>query len=138
VVGGLALLSACTATPRDPTRFLGPGDNGGQTGTGGGVSPVVGDWRTIIFIAVELDAQTWVTTWRFRADAGCHFRREVTSLVEGVTRIRSRDCTWLAAGGVITVTYLDTAEVHAMPYSFRGFNPSILVLEGIEYTRLGG
>lgn len=138
MVGGLALLIACTASPRDPTGFLAPGGGTGLTGTGGGAGPVAGEWRTVIFIAVELDAQTWVTTWRFRADGGCSFRRDVTSTVEGVTRTRLRDCTWVAAGGVLTVTYLDTAEVQAMPYSFRGFNPAILILQGIEYTRIGG
>jgi len=137
-LASLVLLSACTATPRDPSGFLQPGDVSGQTSTSGGSAVLVGAWRATIFIAVEADFQSWVTTWRFEADGACHFRQDVTSTMEGITRTRQRDCTWTTAGGTLRVNHADTGETRLMPYSFRPFGTTILLLEGIEHRRVSG
>ncbi len=134
---GLAALVACTAELRDPTRFLQPGSRG-QTGTGGSTTALVGTWRAFILIAVPADVQTWVTTWELRADGRCHFRREVTSALEGVTRVLERACTWTTSGNILTVIYADTGETYPMPWSFKSVDPGILILEGVEYRRLTG
>jgi hypothetical protein len=134
---GLAALVACTAELRDPTRFLQPGSRG-QTGTGGSTTALVGTWQAFILIAVPTDVQAWVTTWELRADGRCHFRREVTSALEGVTRVLERDCTWTTSGNILTAIYTDTGEHYPMVWSFKALDTGILVLEGVEYRRLAG
>ncbi len=136
-VFGLAALVACTAELRDPTRFLQPGSRG-QTGTGGSTTALVGTWQAFILIAVPADVQTWVTTWQLRADGRCHFRREVTSALEGVTRVLERDCTWTTSGNTLTAIFTDTGETYPMPWSFKSLDTGILVLQGVEYRRLPG
>jgi hypothetical protein len=134
---GLVTLVACTAEPRDPTRFLQPGSRG-QTGTGGSTTALVGRWQAFILIAVPADVQTWVTTWELRADGRCHFRREVTSAVEGVTRVVERECTWSTSGNILTIFYTDTGENYPMPWSYKSLDSGTLILEGVEYRRLTG
>jgi hypothetical protein len=137
-LAGLVLLAACTATPRDPSGLLQPRDAGRQTSTSGSSAVLVGTWRATIFIALEGDFQSWVTTWRFEADGRCHFRQDVTSTLEGTTRSRERSCTWTTAGGILRVIHADNGEARAMPYSFQPFGATVLVLEGIEHRRVSG
>ncbi len=128
----------CDASPRDPTRFLQPGDGTGQVGTGGATSALVGSWRVFLVVSVATDIQSWITTWSFAADGTCHFRREVRSLAEGSTRLRERDCTWTTSGGTLTATFTDTGEIYPMPWSFASLGTTTLTLEGVAYQRVGG
>jgi len=134
----LAGSGGCVASPRDPTGFLQPGNSTGRTGTGGSLAALVGTWRAILGVAVDADLQTWATTWRFASDGSCLFRREVASLVEGITRVRERGCTWVASGGILTATFLDTGEAYPMPWSFKPLGTTTLLLEGVEYSRIPG
>lgn len=138
IVFALWAAAACSGAPRDPTRFLQPGDGTGQVGTGGGLGALVGSWQAVIVIAVEADVQRWTTTWRFDADGGCHFRREVLSIAEGLPRTVERSCTWSVSGATIQVTFLDTGEGYPLPWSFASFGTTTLLLEGLAYRRVAG
>lgn len=129
------LVAGCSGAPRDPVGLFGPRDTG-QTGTGGNLSALVGRWRATLFLTLDGDVQSWVTTWRFDAAGGCLFRRETTSVAEGVTRVRERACTWVVGGSTLTATFTDIGEPYPMPWSFKGVTPAVLILEGIEYLRL--
>lgn len=130
--------AACSGAPRDPTRFLQPGDGTGQVGTGGGLGALVGSWQAVIVVAVEADVQRWTTTWRFDADGGCHFRREVFSVAEGIPRTVERRCAWTVSGATIQVTFSDTGERYPLPWSFASFGTTTLLLEGLAYRRVAG
>lgn len=132
----LLLVAACQGAPRDPTRFLQPGDGTGQVGTGGGLGALVGTWQVVIVLAVEADVQRWTTTWRFDADRSCQFRREVLSIAEGVPRLIERRCTWAVGGNTIRITYADNAEEYSLPWSFASFGTTTLLLEGVPYQRV--
>jgi len=141
VAGAFVLLvgaTACQGAPRDPTRFLQPGDGIGQVGTGGGLGALVGTWQAVIVLAVEADVQRWTTTWRFDADRGCRFRREVLSIAEGVPRLLERPCSWTVSGSTIRITFTDPAEQYSLPWSFASFGTTTLLLEGLAYRRLAG
>ena len=111
----------------------GGGNGGGSTG----VSPVIGTWQVVLVITVPGDIQTWTTTWRFDAAGTCHLTRTSFSLLEGFPRTTERDCRFLLSGGNVVVTYSDSNATQSLPYSFAGFSPDRLVLEGIEYRRIG-
>lgn len=134
----LCAIAACSGAPRDPTRYLQPGDGTGQVGTGGGHGALVGSWQAVIVLAVEADVQRWTTTWRFDADGGCHFRREVFSVTEGIPRSVERGCAWTVSGATIQVTFSDTGERYPLPWSFASFGTTTLLLEGLAYQRVAG
>lgn len=104
--------------------------------TGSGTAALVGEWRTVLWIDAGVDVQTWTTIWRFQADGACLLTRTVRSTLEDVTRTTVRPCRWTAANAVITATYEDgTASL--LPFSFARLDRNRLLLEGIEYARLG-
>ena len=138
IVFALCATAACEGAPRDPTRFLQPGDGTGQVGTGGGLGALVGRWQTVIVIAVEADVQRWTTTWRFDADGGCLFRREVFSIAEGIPRVLERRCAWTVSGATIRVAFVDTGEIYPLPWSLASFGTTTLILEGVAYQRVAG
>lgn len=112
-----------------------------ETIVGGGTTPgttaaLVGEWRTVLFIEVTGDVQTWTTTWRFQADGVCGFTRAVQSVLEDVTRTTVRVCRWTAANVMITVVY-DDGTVSRLPFAFAQLDRNRLLLEGIPYVRLG-
>lgn len=113
----------------------------GQTGVGGrpaGDGRLVGEWQTIILMDVPGDSQTWTTTWLFRADLTCRFTRSIFSIADGVPRVTLRPCTWRTANATVLVTYTDPPGTGiSLPYDFVAFDPNRLLLEGIEYQRVG-
>ena len=74
--------------------------------------------------------------WHFAGDGTCD-RTTTTLLVsEGIPRTTTIDCTFAPAVGGITVTFTDSAPA-TFSVSFAAFSPDRLVLDGIEYTRVG-
>ncbi|HEV8357492.1 MAG TPA: hypothetical protein VGQ17_12075 [Gemmatimonadales bacterium] len=111
------------------------GGNGG--GSAGGNPSVTGTWQVVLVITVPGDIQTWTTTWRFDAAGSCQLTKTSFSLLEGFPRTTERDCRFVLSGGSVVVTYSDTGTTQSLPYSFAGFSPDRLVLEGLEYRRIG-
>jgi hypothetical protein len=129
-------LLACRGEPLAPSPGL-PfpgGGGGGQTG-GTSPSPLVGDWQTVVLIQVSDDLQRWTTTWRFEAGDTCRQTIVTESLAEGFPRTSERSCTYLTNESSVAITYADGATV-TFDFSFTGFSPDRLVLDGYEYQRL--
>jgi hypothetical protein len=98
----------------------------------------VGQWETILLVDVPGDSQTWTTTWLFQADQTCRFTRSILSIVEGLPRVTLRPCTWRTANATVLVSYTEPAGTSSvLPYDFVAFDPDRLLLEGIEYRRVG-
>lgn len=95
----------------------------------------MGTWRTTIVIEVPGDIQTWTTTWQFADDGTCRQTQETESLVEAVPRTTQRSCTFTIDGDDVTVSF-NGGGVLTMAFSFAGFSPDRLVLDGFEYQRL--
>ena len=138
VLGAIALLvlAACSGDTLAPH----PSDPGGnQIGTGGGgggaTTTIVGAWQTVVVIQVPGDLQTWTTTWRFDAEGTCRQTVVVESLAEGFPRTTERNCTFTIAGSAITISYVGGGDL-TFDFSFAGFSPDRLVLDGFEYQRL--
>jgi hypothetical protein len=131
----ILLLAGCSAEPLAPR----PADPGGGFGSGvssGGTdgSALVGTWRTVVVIQVPGDLQTWTTTWRFDAEGTCRQTIVSESLAEGFPRTTERTCAWTATGAEVTITYVGGGTL-TFEYSFAGFSPDRLVLDGYEYQR---
>jgi hypothetical protein len=133
-VGALLLALTACVTERDP---LGP-VNGPTGGSGTNVSnnALVGEWEATILITAGGDVQTWVTSWIFRDDQTCTWHQEVTSVLEGITRERTRQCVWSSGGSLITITYLDNDTSEQLPFEFPAFDGTRLILQGIEFERI--
>jgi hypothetical protein len=132
------VLAACSADPVANTPEPGPipGQNpGGGTSHNGGSTTLVGSWRVQLVVPVPGDVQTWTTTWRFDADGSCHQTIVTESLAEGIPRTRERDCTFTVNGSNVDITFAG-GEMMSLEFSFAGFSPNRLVLDGFEYERL--
>jgi hypothetical protein len=106
-------------------------------GRAAGTSPVVGTWQTTIVLFVAGDLQEWVTRWRFDKDRRCGFERTTFSFVEGIPRTVARSCTYRDLGTVVEVRYDRTGDIQQLPYRFPDFSNRRLILEGVEYERIG-
>lgn len=127
-------LAACSGDPLEP-RIDQPGGN--HTGISGG-SPsasIIGGWQTIVVIQVPGDLQTWTTTWRFDNDGSCHQTVVSESLGEGFPRTTERTCTFTISGSSIIISYIGGGEL-TFEFSFAGFSPDRLILDGFEYQRI--
>jgi hypothetical protein len=89
----------------------------------------------VILIQVSGDLQRWTTTWRFDAGGTCHQTIVTESLAEGIPRTSERSCTYLTGTSSVAITYGDGAAA-TFDFSFAGFSPDRLVLDGSEYQRL--
>jgi len=90
----------------------------------------------VVLIQVSDDLQRWTTTWRFDAGGTCRQTIVTQSLAEGFPRTSERSCTFLTSESSVAITYADGAMV-TFDFSFAGFSPDRLVLDGNEYQRLG-
>ena len=129
---------ACRGEPLAPSPgppFPGGGCGGGGQAGGTSPSPLLGDWQTVVLIQVSGDLQRWTTTWRFDAGGACRQTSVTESLAEGIPRTSERTCTYLTGESSVAITYADGAMV-AFDFSFAGFSPDRLVLDGNEYKRL--
>jgi hypothetical protein len=127
----LTLLAGCTGE-RGPlvTPTDGPGGRIDAT------SAVVGEWETTLIIQTDTDVQSWITNWLFRRDDTCRYRQTIQSVLDGTTRVKLRDCTWVVRNATLEVTFLDSGEALVLAYSFAAASRDRLVLEGIEYRRI--
>ena len=117
--------------------FPGGGGGGGGAQAGGtGSTPLVGTWQVVILVPVAGDLQRWTTTWRFDAAGGCRQTVVTESLAEGIPRTIERECTYRTNVSEVAITYRSGASV-TFAFSFAGFSPDRLVLDGSEYQRLG-
>lgn len=130
----LLTLAGCGGEPTAP-RPDQPGGNGSGTATGGGSTAIVGGWQNVIVIEVPGDVQTWTTTWRFESDGTCRQTVVTQSLAEGFPRTTDRTCAYSIGGSSITIAYTG-AGVLTFSFSFAGFSPDRLVLDGFEYQRI--
>ncbi|MFL5516925.1 MAG: hypothetical protein ACJ8DJ_12255 [Gemmatimonadales bacterium] len=90
----------------------------------------------MILIQVADDLQRWTTTWRFDAGGTCRQTIVTESVVEGFPRTSERSCTFLTRESSVAITYAGGATA-TFEFSFAGFSPDRLVLDGSEYQRLG-
>lgn len=127
----LAFLVACNTEG----NLFAPDRIPGQSGGGGSTRALIGEWETILLIAVEDDLQNWTTRWLFGVNRACRFTQITESLVEGFPRTEVRPCTWTTSNNTLTVRFSDNGEVLPMEFDFAGLDPNRLVLDDIEYHR---
>jgi hypothetical protein len=89
----------------------------------------------VVLIQVSGDLQRWTTTWRFDATGTCRQTIVTESLAEGFPRASERGCTYRTDVSNVAVTYADGGTV-TFDFSFAGFSPDRLILDGFEYQRL--
>jgi hypothetical protein len=145
-LGGLALAAALAcASPEALGPGAGPPAGGGGTpgtvggGAGGGStdrSPLVGSWRNEIVVRIDGDVQRWTTTWDFAAGGDCRKTAVTLSLVEGFPRTTVRDCRWTFDGRSIVLEFVDGGR-STFAVSFAGFDPNRLLLDDLEFARVG-
>jgi hypothetical protein len=131
----LALLAACGGDSFAPSSQLPPSGSGpAVSGGGDGAASLVGVWLTTILIEVPGDLQTWTTTWQFDAAGTCRQTVVVESVAEGFPRTTVRACTFVATGGNVSISFVGGGTL-VFAFSFAGFSPDRLVLDGFEYHR---
>jgi hypothetical protein len=131
----LTLLGACGGDSFAPSSNLpatGPGP-GVSNGAGDNAS-LFGAWLNVVVIQVPGDLQTWTTTWQFDAAGTCRQTVEIESLAEGFPRITERACTFVVTGGDVAISFVGGGTL-IFAFSFAGFSPDRLVLDGFEYQR---
>jgi hypothetical protein len=130
------VLAACSADPvaNTPERGPIPGQNSGG-GTSRSGTALVGTWRLQLVVQVQGDMQTWTTTWRFDGDGSCHQTKVTESLAEGFPRTQERDCSFTVNSSKLNITFTG-GEMLSLEFSFAGFSPNRLVLDGFEYERI--
>jgi hypothetical protein len=131
----LTLLAACSGDSFAPSSAL-PGTTSGSgiSGAGSANASLVGVWLSTILIEVPGDTQTWTTTWQFDAAGTCRRTLVVESLAEGFARTTDRACTFAVTGGNVTIAFVGGGTL-SFAFSFAGFSPDRLVLDGFEYQR---
>jgi hypothetical protein len=136
LLGAVALLTltACSGDPLEP-RPDQPGGNHPGTSGGNPAASLVGAWKTVVVIQVPGDLQTWTTTWRFESDGTCRQTVVSESLAEGFPRTTERTCTYTISGSSIIIAYIGGGEL-TFEFSFAGFSPDRLILDGFEYERI--
>jgi hypothetical protein len=118
-----------------PTGTDRPGEHGGTSRSAGPSEQLVGTWRTVVVVTLPGDVQTWTTTWRFEPDGGCSETVETESLAGGFPRVTERSCRFVARDFDVTIDFTGGGTL-VLQYSFAGFSPDRLVLDGFEYQRL--
>jgi hypothetical protein len=127
------LLQACS--DGGPTGTDRPDGNAATSGGDGPTERLVGTWRNVVVTEVPGDIQTWTTTWRFEPDGDCLQTVETESLAEGFPRVTQRPCTFVARDFDVTIAFTGGGTL-VFEYSFAGFSPDRLILDGFEYQRL--
>ena len=131
----ILLLAACSGETLEPRPDQPGGDFGSGTSSGGGgAATLVGVWRNVVVIQVPGDLQTWTTTWQFDAGGTCRQTVVTESLAEGFPRTTERACTFVVNGSDVAISFLGGGTL-TFPFSFAGFSPDRLVLDGFEYQR---
>lgn len=129
------MLAACSGDALAPgTDRPGGGFGPGTSGADGVSATLVGVWQSVVVIQVPGDLQTWTTTWRFDAEGTCRQTVVTESLAEGFPRTTERTCTWTTNGAQVTIDYIGGGAL-TFDFSFAGFSPDRLILDGFEYQR---
>ena len=142
----LALMSGCTAEPTAPSDHgnipFGEGTSGGagagnDDGNGGApATPLVGEWERFEVALTPGDVITTTIHWRFGADASCTRVITTHSANEGFARTEVRHCTWSIGPASLTIRYSEGDE-GTFDLAFPGFDANRLLLDGLEYQRIG-
>lgn len=135
------LLGACSAETMTPTTDGPPIDfptgvsGGGQVNT---ASAVVGNWRRFDVLSADdsADVISQTTEWAFDSAGACQRTITTFDAVEGFPRSTRRDCTWETGVQEITLHWSD-GEVNTFSLTFAAFDPDRMVLDGLEYQRIG-
>ena len=134
----MALIAAtaigCSGQSRDPLG-ISDGDDG-STVRSTRVSPLIGTWQVVLLVETSADVQRWQTQWSFTSNGHCHFERTSISLVEGISRTVTRDCTYVDRGQEAAVTFTDQSTAQ-LPYSVPLNSTRFLIIEGLQYERVG-
>ena len=111
----------------------GPPAQGGQQ-TGGGA--LIGEWQVETVIFIQGDLQTTTARWQFAPDGTC--RRTVTTLLasEDIPRTTVTDCTYQQDINAVIVMFPGALPA-TFSVAFAAFSPDRLVLDGLEYQRVG-
>lgn len=136
----LALMgAACAPESLGPTASGGDGLGGRvepPAVSGGGGSPLVGEWELVTVIAIGTGIQTSGVHWTFAGDASCRQAIRSWSFAEGVYHTTVRECTYANATDGVRVVFAGAAPA-VFTVSFAAFSPNRLVLDGLEYRRAG-
>ena len=136
-------LAACEGGDPFTPDFIPPLDNdGGTSGDGGGddstnAALVVGIWEVTVITELPEDVLTERTVWEFGADLNCQQTIYSTLGSEGFTRVTRNYCSYLVVNFDIVVLFDDTLEEVSFPFDFADFDSDRLILDGLEYTRIG-
>jgi hypothetical protein len=143
-VGGLALaLAALIAACAPEQTGLGPDggllDPPGPPAQGGqhtGGSALIGEWQVETVIFIQGDVQTTTARWSFSTDGSC--RRTITTLLasEDIPRASVSDCTYQQDINAVIVTFPGSLPA-TFSVAFAAFDADRLVLDGLEYQRVG-
>lgn len=133
-----AVLSACAPEQTGPAPgggILGPPGPPAH-GDGTGTNALVGGWQLVTEIPIGGDLQTTTVLWEFAADRTC--RRTVTTLLvsEGIPRTTVQDCQYVPDINSVTVTFPGSLPA-TFTVTFAAFDANRLVLDGMEYQRVG-
>ena len=138
---GVALVAALSACAPEQT---GPAPGGGilgppgppAHGDGTGTNALVGGWQLVTVIPIGGDLQTTTVLWEFTADLAC--RRSVTTLLvsEGIPRTNVQDCRYVPDINSVSVTFPGSLPA-TFTVTFAAFDANRLVLDGMEYQRVG-
>jgi hypothetical protein len=125
------MLSACGDGPTGTERPAGEGISGSQ----GPTERLVGVWRTVVVLEVPGDVQAWSTTWEFEPNGTCLQTVVTQSQAEGFPRETRRPCTFVAGDFEVSISFSGGGTL-VLEYTFAGFSPDRLILDGFEYQRL--
>ncbi|MGE0354334.1 MAG: hypothetical protein AB7Q69_14045 [Gemmatimonadales bacterium] len=98
---------------------------------------LAGTWRNTILLRQDNDVVTVTTTWTFQTPGDCNRTVETRSVAAGVPLVSSRDCTWSASGGSLTVIYSGNTTGVTFTVALVSFSPDALLLGGIRFDRIG-
>jgi hypothetical protein len=135
VVALLMLLAACSDEATGPQADRpGSGFGRGTSTTTDGTASLIGVWRNVTVIQVPGDVQTLTTVWEFDDGGTCRQTVTTESLAEGFPRTTDRTCTFVVNGSDVTISFAGGGTL-TVAFSFAGFDPDRLVLDGFEYQR---
>lgn len=112
---------------------FGQGTSGGERGAD---AALVGSWERFDIAQFDIDIVTTTTRWQFAEDGSCRRLISTMSANEGFPRTTERDCTWLIGPREITIEFVDGGG-GTFELSFPGFASDRMLLDGLEYGRVG-
>jgi hypothetical protein len=142
-VAALVLIIAACSAPEataptsqaPPIGFPGGAQGGGGSGTT--AAALAGHWQRFDVLTADSssDVITQTTEWVFDTAGFCQRIITTESATEGIPRQEQRGCSYVVGAQSITITW-DDSTVNEFSFSFAGFDPDRLVLDGLEYDRV--